>query len=98
MDITRKEVEHIADLARLELGDTEKDMMKNQLSSVLEYVKQLQEVDTQGVTYQYQVKSLENALVEDEVDDCDREIRDRIQASFPDHVGDLLRVKNVFGE
>lgn len=98
MALTKKDVEHIADLARLTLTESEKDIMAEQLSSILEYVAQLQKVDTGKITYQYQVEGLENAVVQDEVDACDTETRDSVLKSMPDRVGDLLKVKGVFGE
>ena len=47
--ITRKEVEHVARLARLELADEEKEQMTAQLDSILEYIEKLNELDTSQV-------------------------------------------------
>jgi aspartyl-tRNA(Asn)/glutamyl-tRNA(Gln) amidotransferase subunit C len=41
MVLTREEVEHIADLARLALTDEEKERFRQQLSAVLEYAARL---------------------------------------------------------
>jgi aspartyl-tRNA(Asn)/glutamyl-tRNA(Gln) amidotransferase subunit C len=46
MSLTREEVEHIAALARLELGEAEKLRYREQLSAILEYAARLQAVDT----------------------------------------------------
>lgn len=46
MTLTLQEVEHIALLARLELTDEEKQRYQQQLSHILEYVAQLQKLDT----------------------------------------------------
>ncbi len=48
-EISRKEVLHIAKLARLDLKETEVDTYAHQLSDILGYVKQLQDVDTDGI-------------------------------------------------
>jgi aspartyl-tRNA(Asn)/glutamyl-tRNA(Gln) amidotransferase subunit C len=48
--ITQKEVEHVAHLAKLELTEAEKSRFAEQLSHILTYVDQLQEVSTEGVT------------------------------------------------
>ncbi|HEY7501638.1 MAG TPA: Asp-tRNA(Asn)/Glu-tRNA(Gln) amidotransferase subunit GatC [Vicinamibacterales bacterium] len=48
-DLTRADVERIAQLARLELTEPEKDLMTPQLSSVLAYAQQVQQVATAGV-------------------------------------------------
>jgi aspartyl-tRNA(Asn)/glutamyl-tRNA(Gln) amidotransferase subunit C len=47
--LTRADVERIARLARLELTDSEKELMTPQLSSVLAYAQQVQDVATTGV-------------------------------------------------
>jgi aspartyl-tRNA(Asn)/glutamyl-tRNA(Gln) amidotransferase subunit C len=49
MPLTLEEVEHIAQLARLELSDDEKARYREQLSAILDYVAKLQELDTSEV-------------------------------------------------
>ena len=47
--LTRKDVDRIATLARLELGEAEKDLFVRQLTEVLEYADQIQAIDTTDV-------------------------------------------------
>jgi aspartyl-tRNA(Asn)/glutamyl-tRNA(Gln) amidotransferase subunit C len=47
--ITRQDVEYIAELARLSLGPEETDAFTIQLGAVLEYMEQLNRVDTSAV-------------------------------------------------
>ena len=68
MKLTKKEVEHIAYLARLGLTEEEKGKFAEQLSSILDYVEQLKEVDTKGVEPTHQVSGLTNVFREDIVD------------------------------
>ncbi len=96
MALTQKEIEHIALLARLELTDEEKEKFANQLSSVLDYVGQLQEVDTTAVLYEYQVEGLENVMDPDDVRPCSDDTRQLILQNMPDRAADLLKVKGVF--
>jgi aspartyl-tRNA(Asn)/glutamyl-tRNA(Gln) amidotransferase subunit C len=49
MSLTLEEVEHIAQLARLELSEEEKAHYREQLSAILDYVAKLQELDTSDV-------------------------------------------------
>jgi len=49
MKISRAEVEHIADLARLKLSEIEIDQLQDELSQILEYVEQLNELNTTDV-------------------------------------------------
>ena len=46
---TRSEVEAIAALAALELGEHEIELFARQLGDILEYAKQVQRIDTAGV-------------------------------------------------
>ena len=48
-ELTRSDVERIAALAHLELTDEEKDLFTTQLSQILHYAEQIQQVDTSGV-------------------------------------------------
>jgi aspartyl-tRNA(Asn)/glutamyl-tRNA(Gln) amidotransferase subunit C len=49
MSLSLDEVEHIANLARLQLSQQEKARFREQLSAILDYVARLQELDTRGV-------------------------------------------------
>ena len=47
--ITKKEVQHIAQLARIALTPEEEERFQHDLSAILEFVDKLNEVDTAGV-------------------------------------------------
>jgi aspartyl-tRNA(Asn)/glutamyl-tRNA(Gln) amidotransferase subunit C len=49
MPITQTEVEKVAALANLELTVEEKELFSNQLAAIVEYVDQLNELDTSAV-------------------------------------------------
>ncbi len=49
MTLTLEEVEHIAELARLELTEEEKELYREQLSAILDYAARLQSLDTTGI-------------------------------------------------
>ena len=65
--ITRSDVEHVANLARLHLTDDELDRMQEQLSKILDAIDTLQQVDTSHVGPTASVIQLENVMREDEV-------------------------------
>lgn len=49
MAISKKDIEHIANLARIKLSSEEKKKFSHQLSSILEYVEKIDELElTQG--------------------------------------------------
>ncbi|MDA8211207.1 MAG: Asp-tRNA(Asn)/Glu-tRNA(Gln) amidotransferase subunit GatC [Clostridia bacterium] len=47
--ITKKDVEHVALLARLELSEAEKEKFTEQLNAILEYADALKKLDTTNV-------------------------------------------------
>ncbi|MCK4315985.1 MAG: Asp-tRNA(Asn)/Glu-tRNA(Gln) amidotransferase subunit GatC, partial [Anaerolineae bacterium] len=49
MKLSREEVEHIAELARLALSDEELALYQEQLSAILEHFERLQELDTEAI-------------------------------------------------
>lgn len=73
--VSRDTVVKLATLSSLQLSDSEIDALQADISNILEYVEQLDELDTSGVTPAYQVTGLENVYREDEVSvgDVDRE-------------------------
>ncbi len=69
MPITREEINHIAELSRLELTDEEKTRYGLQLDAILKYVSQLDEVDTSKIEPTAQVSGLVDVWREDKVND-----------------------------
>ena len=65
MGTMKIDVTHVAKLANLPLSDEEKKKFEPQLSSVLNYVEQLQNVDTEKVEPTSQVTGLETVTRED---------------------------------
>ncbi len=67
--ITRDDVQHLAQLSSLQLDDTEIESLRGDLENILSYIEQLSELDTSGVEPTYQVTDLENVWRDDIVDD-----------------------------
>lgn len=66
MSVSIQDVEHVAKLARLDLTEEEKEMYAKQLSEIVAYVDQLNEVDTEQVAPTSHVLELVNVMREDE--------------------------------
>ena len=66
--ITKKEVEYVAKLAKLEFSEGEKEEFTSQLNSILDYFKKLNELDTERIEPTAYVISIPNLLNEDEVE------------------------------
>ena len=67
MAITIKDVEHIAKLAKLEFTDAEKEKFTHQLNQILEYVEQMNKLDTSRIEPLSHVIELSNVFRVDEV-------------------------------
>jgi aspartyl-tRNA(Asn)/glutamyl-tRNA(Gln) amidotransferase subunit C len=65
--LSLKEVEHIADLARLGLSDDEKETFRDQLSSILDYADMLSQLNTTDVPPTTSAIPLTNVMRPDEV-------------------------------
>ena len=64
--IDREQVLHVARLARLRLSDAEVESMTGELSSVLDHIEKIGELDLDDVTPTSHVVGLENVLRPDE--------------------------------
>lgn len=64
--ISRQEVQHIAKLARLGLTEKETEKHQKELSSILDYIENLKEVDTSGVEPTSHSILVENVMRSDE--------------------------------
>ena len=69
MKITSDEVLYVARLARLDLAEDEAEALAGQLDTILEYVGQLGEIETEGIVPTTHALALTNAFREDEVQD-----------------------------
>ena len=67
--ISRDDVQHLAQLSSLQLTDDEADSLRADLDNIVNYIHQLSELDTTGVEPTYQVTDLENVWRDDVVDD-----------------------------
>lgn len=80
--LSKDEVRHIAKLARLSLSEADVEKFTTELTSILEYVGKLQEVDTKGVEATAQMTGLSNVFRDDAV--CPSEVNaDALLATSP---------------
>ncbi len=66
MSVTVKDVEHIASLARLSFTSREKETLAGELNTILQYMEDLNSVDTTSVEPLEQVIPTSSALRQDE--------------------------------
>jgi aspartyl-tRNA(Asn)/glutamyl-tRNA(Gln) amidotransferase subunit C len=95
--ITVKEIEKLANLARIKLEDSEKDGLAKEIDSILSYVDQIK-VATVNMDYTPLPGAVKNVFREDidiNTSDSDRE---GILKESPDREGDFVAVKKIIAQ
>ena len=67
MKVTKEDIQNVAGLSRLAIPDTETDVYIAQLGGFLEYVENLEEIDTEGVAPTTYALPMQNVFREDVV-------------------------------
>jgi aspartyl-tRNA(Asn)/glutamyl-tRNA(Gln) amidotransferase subunit C len=91
--LRQEEVVKIAKLARIELSPKEVEKFQRELSTVLDYVEELKQVNTEGVEEVSQVTGLINVQREDKVKVI--EDREAIFKNAPDMKDGYYKVKAI---
>ena len=91
--ITSDEIRHLALLCRIAMTDEEVDMMRDQMSNILNNIDILNLVDTEGVEPTGHSVDLVSVMREDEV--APASPIEEILANAPEREGDFIRVKAV---
>jgi aspartyl-tRNA(Asn)/glutamyl-tRNA(Gln) amidotransferase subunit C len=96
MSLTRADVEKVSLLGRLLLSDAELDTMTSQLTRVVGYVEQLNEVQTDGVQPMAHAVEMHNVFRDDVL--AESLPRDAALANAPKRDSECYRVPAVLGE
>ena len=88
-----KEVERVAQLARLELSPEERERMREQLDRILGYIDKLRQLDTAGVEPTSHAVPMVNVFREDELRPCLS--AEEMLANAPDRSGEFFRVPRI---
>ena len=67
--ITNDDVRHLAQLSSLQMSDAEVESLRADIEKIINYINQLDELDTDGVEPTYQVTGLQNIWRDDEIID-----------------------------
>ena len=94
--ITADDVRKVAHLARLDLPEDQITTYTGQLERILDYVDQLQGVDTDGVTPTTRAVEVVNVTREDKV--VATEVREELLNQAPLREGDFFRVPKILAE
>lgn len=91
--ISRKQVEHVAKLARLELAEEEIATNTEQLNSILEYAAMLEGINTEDIVPTAHAVPLHNVLREDEIKSSLE--RDKVLANAPEAEDGFFKVPRI---
>ncbi len=92
--LTRKQVEHVAELAHIGLTEKEIEKFREQLSAILDFVSKLEEVDTAKTKVLSQTTGLKNVFRQDIIKPCFTQEQALINA--PDQYKGYFKTKPVF--
>jgi len=95
MKLSKEEIKHIANLARLELSEEEVTIYDDQLSHILDYIGRLKEVDTSKIEPTAQVTGLENVLRSDEIKEWNKKQVEQALKQAPEIENKQVKVKRV---
>lgn len=94
--ITADDVRKVAQLARLDLPEDTISTYTGQLERILDYVDQLQAVDTDGVPPTTRAVEVINATREDRI--VATEVREDLLDQAPQREGDFFRVPKILAD
>jgi aspartyl-tRNA(Asn)/glutamyl-tRNA(Gln) amidotransferase subunit C len=92
--LTRDDVIKLANLARIDLADSEIDSFIKDLSSILDYVEQLSSVDLSGLQPTNQVTGLSNVWRDDQLIDYGYKATDLLN-NVPKKENNFIKVNRM---
>lgn len=95
MQLQSEEIKHIADLARLELSESDMEKYGQELSAVLGYIEQLQEIDAKDIEPTAQVTGLTDVWREDIAGEWAAEDNEIALKNAPEYEDGFIKVKRV---
>lgn len=91
--LSEEEIKYIAKLSRLKLNENEVKEFTNQLNSILDYMKKLNEVDTEGIEPTSHAFKIVNVFRDDVVKDS-RPIEDMLK-NAPERHNEFYKVPKI---
>lgn len=85
---------HLAELSRLSISEEEIEPLKKDLDSIVSYISQLNELNTDGVEPTYQCFDMQNVWREDEIQEFEAK-REDLLALAPESEDNQIKVPKV---
>ena len=93
MSVTKKDVEHVATLARLSFTENEKEGLTKDLNRILAFVEKLNEINTDDVDVIVNPYYMENKFREDNIESSMPV--ESVLANAPEHLKSYILVPKV---
>ncbi len=90
--ITKEDIKNLADLARIEVSDTEAESLTGQIDSILDYVGQIK--DSTG-NAERGVSKLRNVMRGDVITNTENEYTEKLLNNSPQRDGRYFKVKKI---
>ena len=94
MEIKREDILHLAELSDFSLSDVEAKSLEKDLQGIIEYISQLDQLDTGHVSPTYQVFEMDNVWREDELVEQDA-TREQLLALTKEEKDNQIKVPKV---
>lgn len=94
--VSKKDVEHVAELARIELTEEEKEKFTKQLGDIVEYVDQLNELDTKNIDPMAHPCPITNVMRADRI--CYDNTREELLENAPEEEDSFFKVPKINDE
>ena len=95
------DIKHIAKLARIKLTEKEEEKFDKELSSVLDFIDQLNKVDTSKVEPAYQITGLVNSFRSDEHRkdfEMNEDLNEKLVGQAPSKEAGFIKVGSVLSK
>lgn len=92
----KKDVEHLAKLSRIALRDGEADVLATEITSILGYVSEINEIT--GGMHEKKVGALSNVMREDGEPHVADTYTEALVSAAPERDGRYVKVKKILGD
>lgn len=98
MTITGEDIEKLAKLARIDISNKEKELMRKDIESILEYVGHIKNIEQNiSADVKREIPALKNVMREDVVTHKPGEFSEDLLSLAPSREGNYLKVKKILG-
>lgn len=94
MEIDEKLLKRLEKLSNIDLKDSEKELIKNDLNDLLKYMEILENVDTEGIEEMVSPIKINNSILRQDQVKTFENIEDIIK-NFPERKDNLLRIPGI---